>query len=77
MEPLAENVLPNKIMQIAYGAKQSEMLNVALEIGIFDFLETNGPSTSEKVEESLKLNPEMSKDFLKGLAAMEVLNRDD
>ena len=64
-------------MQITYGAKHREMLNVALEVGIFDFLEANGPTTSEKVTESLKLNPEMTKDFLKGLSALELLNKDN
>ncbi len=53
------------------------MLSTAVEIGVFDYLAENGPSEIAKIGEDLKLNPKMVGDFLKSLAAMKILSRDE
>ena len=69
-------IVPKNLVEVMQGAWYSEMLNTALDLELFDYLEENGPLPAALVAERLELNPNMTKDLLAGLAAMNILNKD-
>jgi O-methyltransferase domain/Dimerisation domain len=72
---MQSDVTPDQIMQIGMGYWASKTLLSAVELGVFTQL-GNGPKTGPELEHDLGLSPRATYDFLDGLVALGLLDRD-
>src|SRR5205809_7395769 len=71
---LAENVSPDRIMQLGLGFWGSRTFLSAIELGLFTHL-AKGPRTHDELAREFQLHPRSSRDFLDALVALGVLER--
>jgi hypothetical protein len=66
---------PDHILQIGFGFGASKILLSAVELGVFSLL-ANGPKTGLELQNAMGLHPRGTYDFLDGLLALGLLQRD-
>jgi len=66
----------DRIEEVAFGFKASQVLFAALDFGLFSEL-ANGPLDAEAIRERLRLHPRSIRDFLDALVALRLLERKD
>ncbi|MFL6819958.1 MAG: methyltransferase [Bradyrhizobium sp.] len=66
---------PDHILQIGFGFGASKILLSAVELGVFSLL-ANGPKTALELQNAMGLHPRGTYDFLDGLLALGLLQRD-
>ncbi len=71
----AETPDPSAILQIGFGFFAAKTLLSAVELGLFTLL-ADGPLTGAQIDEKLKLGSRATYDFLDGLVALRLLERD-
>jgi hypothetical protein len=72
---MQQQVSPEHILQIGMGFWPSKVLLSAVELGLFTIL-AEGPKTGPELERALGLHPRATYDFLDGLVALNLLDRD-
>lgn len=71
-----DQLTPGRVMQMGLGFWASKCLMSAVELGVFDQLDRDGPQTCEELQEAVGLHPRSSRDFLDALVALGLLDRE-
>ena len=66
-----------KLNRIIEGYQSYQSLHAALELGLFEFLDTRGPSDRNAIADGIGINGMFSRDFLNSLVDMELLSLHD
>lgn len=64
-----------KLDQVIEGYQSYQALHAALELGVFEFLDNEGPSDKDKIAQGIGINGMFSRDFLGALADMGFLSK--
>ena len=66
---------PNSILEILNGFRRSQTLFAAIELGIFDELKRNGPSSLKHLETQLKLHSDGMERLLYACVGLQLISK--